>query len=285
MTDLTGKRHAFARTLLYAVLVLGTVIMLLPMVWMALTSLKSGTEVQLDPPTLLPQEPRWENYAVTFSEFNFTRYLANSLLVAVLSTVGTLVSATMAAYAFVAYRVPGRGFFFGLLISVLLLPAQVTVIPQFQLFAQLGWVNTLLPLIVPAWFGTNVFAVFLLRQFFLTLPVAFIEAARLDGASEWRILWTIFVPLSKPALLTVALFNFLGSWNDLWGPLVFVHDEARYTLPLGLLKFMAEAGKDGTSQVNLIMAVATVMTLPIVTLFFLAQKRFIEGVASAGVKG
>lgn len=272
------------RTLLYTTLVGGTIIMLIPLVWMFATSLKTFAEVQAYPPTLLPETPQWSNYVEAFRTFNFGRYLFNSLFVTVLSVAGTLVSCTLAAFAFTVYDVPGRKILFGLLLAALMMPGQVTIIPQFKLFAELGMVNTFMPLLIPLWLGGNVFAIFLLRQFFLTLPRDYIEAARIDGASEFRILWNIFVPLSKPALLTVTVFTFLGSWNDLWGPLIYLHDERRYTMPLGILRFMAEMGRPEGSPMHLIMAVSTVMVIPIIILFFVAQKRFIEGIATTGIK-
>jgi multiple sugar transport system permease protein len=278
------QRDRVTRILLYATLTAGAGIMLVPLLWMLSTSLKTYAEVQAYPPNLLPVSPQWSNFVEAFSRFNFGRYLFNSALLAVLTVLGTLVSCTLAAYAFTVYRVPGRGPLFALFLAALMLPGQVTVIPQFKLFAELGMVNTFMPLLAPAFLGTNVFAIFLLRQFFLTLPRDYIEAARLDGASELRILWSIFIPLSKPALLTVTVFTFLGSWNDLWGPLIYLHDENLYTMPLGLLRFMAEMGRPEGSPMHLIMAVSAVMVAPIIALFFFAQKRFIEGIAASGVK-
>jgi multiple sugar transport system permease protein len=162
----------------------------------------------------------------------------------------------------------------------------VTVIPLFKLYAELHWINTFRPLIVPRWFGNDVFAIFLLRQFFLLIPRDYIEAARIDGASELRILTTVFIPLAKPALLTIAVFTFIGTWNDLWNPLLYLYDEKLYTLPLGLMQFIGFAA--GTAQGTpwqLVMAVATIMMIPVVIVFFLAQKRFIEGISAAGIKG
>jgi multiple sugar transport system permease protein len=278
------RKHRLARVLLYTTLIGGTTIMLIPLVWMVATSLKTFAEVQAYPPALLPERPQWSNYVEAFRNFSFGRYLCNSLFLTVLSVLGTLVSCTLAAFAFTVYDVPGRKILFGFLLAALMLPGQVTIIPQFKLFAELGMVNTFMPLLIPVWLGGNVFAIFLLRQFFLTLPRDYIEAARIDGASEIRILWSIFVPLSKPALLTVTVFTFLGSWNDLWGPLIYLHDENLYTMPLGILRFMAEMGRPEGAPMHLIMAVSTVMVVPIILLFFLAQKRFIEGIATTGIK-
>jgi multiple sugar transport system permease protein len=269
----------------YALLIGGSIVMLVPLAWMLLTSLKTFDEVIASPPVWLPRKPMWGNYAEALTTFDFSRYLFNSLLICIATIAGTLVSCSLAAYAFACLETRGRNVIFALLLSTMMLPAQVTVIPLFKLFASIGWINTFLPLIVPSWLATNVFAIFLLRQFFLAVPRDYIEAARLDGASELRILWSIFVPLSKPVLLTVTVFTFIGSWNDLWGPLIYLHDDAKFTLPIGLLNFIGTSGRANGSPWNLVMAVSTVMMVPIVVLFFLAQKRFIEGIATSGVKG
>ena len=279
------RESATSSVATYVVLIAGSVIMLVPLAWMLLTSLKSFEEVVASPPAWLPREPQWGNYAEALTAFNFSQYLFNSLLICVATIAGTLVSCTLAAYAFACLNARGRNVIFGLLLSTMMLPAQVTIIPLFKLFAAIGWIDTFYPLIVPSWFATNVFAIFLLRQFFLAVPRDYIEAARIDGASELRILWSIFVPLSKPVLLTVTVFAFIGSWNDLWGPLIYLHDDARFTMPLGLLNFVGTSGRAQGSPWHLVMAVSTVMMVPIVVLFFLAQKRFIEGIATSGVKG
>jgi multiple sugar transport system permease protein len=269
----------------YAMLFAGAALMLAPLAWMLATSFKSFDEVLASPPSWLPRRLRWQNYAEALKTFDFIRYLANSVFVAVLTIAGSLVSCTMAAYAFARLPTRGSNFLFALLLSTAMLPAQVTVIPLFRWFAALGMINTYFPLVLPAWLGTNVFAIFLLRQFFIAIPKELTEAARIDGASEFRILCSIFVPLSKPALLTVGVFAFLGSWNDLWSPLLYLHDESKYTLPIALLNFVGLAGQARGSPWHLVMAVSTVMMLPVVVVFFLAQRRFIEGIATSGIKG
>ena len=269
----------------YGALIAGSIVMLTPLAWMLLTSLKSFDEVIASPPVFLPHHLRWGNYREALTTFDVSRYLFNSVLVCVATIAGTLVSCTLAAYAFACLKARGRDLLFALLLSTMMLPAQVTVIPLFKLFAAIGWINTFFPLIVPSWFATNVFAIFLLRQFFLAVPRDYVEAARIDGASELRILWSIFVPLSKPVLLTVTVFTFIGCWNDLWGPLIYLHDDALFTMPLGLLNFIGTTGRAQGSPWHLVMAVSTVMMVPVVILFFLAQKRFIEGIATSGIKG
>jgi ABC-type glycerol-3-phosphate transport system permease component len=266
-------------------LVAGAVVMLVPLAWMVLTSLKTFPEVLAYPPAWLPAAPQWNNYRQAFTEFNVARYFWNSIVVTTLTLAGTLVSCTLAAYAFVCLPWRGKNIVFALLLSTLMLPGQVTIIPVFRLFVKLGWVNTYWPLVLPAWLGGNVFGIFLLRQFFKTIPRDYVEAARIDGASEWRILWSVFVPLARPALLTVAVFTFVWSWNDLWGPLLYLHDDRLYTLPIGLVNFIGICGRAEGTPWQLVMAVTTVMMVPVIVLFFFAQKRFIEGIATTGIKG
>lgn len=286
---ISGPRRV-ERILLYVVLVAGAVIMLTPLSWMILTSLKSFSEVLTEPTRWLPAAPQWSNYLVALREFEFDKFFFNSVFVTSMTIAGTLVSCLLASYAFVFLEARGKGLLFALLLSTMMLPGQVTVIPLFKFFVKLGWINTYYPLILPAWLGANVFGIFLLRQFFLTIPTSYIEAARMDGASELRILWSVIVPLSKPVLMTITVFTFLGSWNDLFGPLIYLHDERLYTMPVGLLYFIAQAGaltqggNQGTPW-HLVMALTTVMILPIIVVFFVAQKRFVEGITSAGVKG
>ncbi len=273
-----------SRLLLHATLLAGAAVMLTPLAWMLLTSLKSFDEVLESPPRWIPSSFRWQNYREALTTFDFIRYFANSSLLAVLNIAGTLLSCSLAAYAFARLRTRGSNILFAVLLSTTMLPAQVTVIPLFSWFSRLGLVNTFAPLVLPSWFGGNVFAIFLLRQFFLTIPKDYAEAARVDGASELGILFRVYLPLSKPALLTIAVFTFLGSWNDLWGPLLYLHDESKYTLPIALLNFVGLAGVARGSPWQLVMAVSTVMMLPVVIVFFLAQRRFIEGIAGSGIK-
>lgn len=282
---MSRRRSTLAvRTVIYALLFAGACVMLMPLAWMVLTSLKSFDEVLASPPTWLPERLRWQNYREALTTFDFLRYFANSTMLAVVNIAGTLVSCSLAAYAFARLRTRGANLLFAVLLSTTMLPAQVTVIPLFSWFSALGLVNTFAPLMLPAWFGTNVFAIFLLRQFFIAIPKDYAEAARVDGASELRILFSVYLPLSKPALLTIAVFTFLGSWNDLWGPLLYLHDESKYTLPIALLNFVGLAGQARGSPWQLVMAVSTVMMLPVVVIFFLAQRRFIEGIATSGIK-
>lgn len=283
-------RSSLVTVLLYATLTLGALFMLVPVAWMVLTSLKTYPEILRNPSTWLPASLQWENYRAVLLGFSYDRFFLNSTFVALMVIAGTLLTCCPAAYAFAFYDVKRKELIFALLLSTLMLPAQVTVIPLFRMFSALHWVDTYLPLIVPAWLGGNVFGIFLLRQFFRTIPRSFIEAARLDGASEWTILWRLVVPMSFPAVLTVAVFTFLWSWNDLFNPLVYLQSESLATLPVGLIYFIARAeqltgGSLGQVPWHLVMALATVMVVPVVVLFALVQRRFVEGVAASGVKG
>ncbi len=284
------RRPPLATLALYAALGLGTLVMLAPLAWMLLTSLKTYPEILRNPPAWLPARPQWGNYGTVLGGFAYYRFFLNSVFVSVMVIAGTILTCCPAAYAFAFYETRSKGLIFGALLSTLMLPAQVTVIPLFRAFAALGWVDTYLPLIVPAWLGGNVFGIFLLRQFFRTIPRSFLEAARIDGASEWTILWRLVVPMSRPAVLTVAVFTFLWSWNDLFNPLVYLQSESLATLPVGLLYFIARAeqltgGSIGQVPWHLVMALAAVMVAPVILVFALVQRRFVESVASSGVKG
>jgi len=285
-----NQRHPFATLCLYATLALGAFVMLLPLAWMLLTSLKTYPEILHNPPSWLPEHPQWGNYGTVLAGFAYYRFFLNSVFLAVMVIAGTVLTCCPAAYAFAFYDVKHKEVIFGALLCTLMLPAQVTVIPLFKAFAAIHWVNTYLPLIVPAWLGGNVFGIFLLRQFFRTIPRSFLEAARLDGASEWAILWRLVVPMSLPAVLTVGVFTFLWSWNDLFNPLVYLQSESLGTLPVGLLYFIARAeqltgGSIGQVPWHLVMALATVMVVPVIVVFAFVQRRFVEGVVASGVKG
>ncbi|MCH8046569.1 MAG: carbohydrate ABC transporter permease [Planctomycetes bacterium] len=251
-----------------------------PLVTMVLTSLKTDEQIAADPHRLLPGEWQWDNYRRAVTSMPYLRYLRNSLLLCAGSVAGTLFSCSLAAYGFSRMRWPGRNLLFGLMISTMLLPWHVTMIPRFLLLRELGLYNSLGALILPTFLG-DAFFIFLLRQFFLTIPEQLVEAARLDGCSEWGVFWRIMLPLSKPALATVALFQFIAAWNDFGGPLLYLSDPDRFPLAYGLEQFVSAH----STQVNLLLAASVLFTLPIVVLFFLAQRTFIRGIATTGVKG
>ena len=251
----------------------------LPLVWMVLTSFKPAEQIASDPHRVLPVEWRGANYVEAVTAMPYFRYLRNSLVLCGGSVLGTLTSCSLAAYGFARLKWPLRNQVFGVLVVTMLLPWHVTVIPRFLLIRELGLYNTLAALVVPTFLG-DAFSIFLLRQFFLTIPEELSEAARLDGASEWRIFWRIILPLSRPALATVALFQFIAAWNDFNGPLLYLNDPARFPLAYGLEQFVSAY----SSQTNLLMAAAVLFTLPIVVLFFFTQRTFIRGIATTGLK-
>ncbi len=222
----------------------------------------------------------FHNYPSGLTFIPFTRYLLNTLLICALVVAGTLLSCSLVAYGLARIRWRGRNALFYVIIATMMLPFQVTMVPIFVVFARLGWVDSVLPLIVPAFFG-NAFFIFLLRQFFLTIPDELADAARIDGCSEWDIYWRVVLPLAKPALATVGLFAFMNTWNDYVGPLIYLSDASKYTLSLGLASFSSQYG----SYPGMLMAVTAVMTIPIIILFFLAQRTFIQGITLTGIKG
>lgn len=275
-----AARRGLNAALFYAALLLLTAVFVAPFAYMVSTSLKSEDRIFSEAIEWIPRPPVWQNYADALASFPFGLFLRNTLLVCALTVTGTLLSSMLPAYGFSRLRWRGRDPLFFLMLATLMLPVQVTMLPQFLMFRGLGWTGTYLPLVVPPFFG-NAFAIFLLRQFFLSIPEELSDAARLDGCSEGRILWQIIAPLATPALVTVGLFAFIGAWTDFINPLVYLTDESTFTLAVGLQTFIGRH----SSEWNLLMAAATVVTLPLLVVFFLAQKTFIEGVAMGGVKG
>ncbi len=270
-----SSNHA-ARVTLVALALLFAI----PLVWLLLSSFKSQEELVAEPYRLLPREWRFENYRDAVQAMPYLRYLRNSLVLCLGSVTGTLCSCTLAAYAFARLRWPGRDVLFAVLIGTMLLPWHVTMIPRFLLLRELGLYNSLAALIVPT-FLAEAFYVFLLRQFFLAIPEELSEAARIDGGSEWAIFTRVILPLSRPALATVALFQFVAAWNDFSGPLLYLSDPDRFPLAYGLEQFVSAY----SSQTALLLAAAVLFTLPIVVLFFLAQRTFVEGFRTSGLKG
>jgi len=251
-----------------------------PFFWMVGTSLKTNETMFALPPQWIPNPVTFEHFHEAVTEYPAVRYTCNTLFIVICTTLGTLISCSMAAYAFSRLRWPDRNLIFGILLATMMLPGAVTMIPVFIMFSKLGWVDTFLPLIVPSFFG-NAFFIFLLRQFFMTVPEELLEAARLDGASEWRVFWTIILPLSKPALLTVMIFTILREWNDFMGPLIYLTSEENRTLALWLAHLRGVSG----TEWGLLMAAALLMVAPALALFFFAQRFFIEGIALTGTKG
>jgi multiple sugar transport system permease protein len=252
----------------------------LPFFWQLSTSLKPDAQIFVLPPQWIPDPIQWDNYPRALTYIPYFLYFRNTLYIAIFNVVAIMISCTLVAYGFARINWPGRNLFFGVLLATLMIPYPVTLIPTFLIFRALGWIGSAHPLTWPAFFG-SAFYIFLLRQFYMTIPQELSHAAKIDGASEFSIYWRIILPLSRPALATVALFTFLANWNDFLGPLIYLSNKDQYTLALGLYGF---AGARRTEW-GLLMAAGTVTVLPIVVLFFLAQRTFIQGVTLTGTKG
>ena len=280
MSTATRQRHLAGQILYHLVLIGLLIVVLGPFFWLVSTSFKTDAAMFRLPPQWWPNPVTFEHYQNVFVLLPFFRYMLNTLIIVVVSTTGTLISCSMAAYAFSRLHWPDRAMFFGLVLATMMIPGQVTSIPLFILFSEIHWIDTFLPLTVPSFFG-SAFFIFLLRQFFATLPEELLEAARLDGAGEWQIFQRIVLPLSKPALLTVTIFSVLGAWNDFMGPLIYLTSESKRTLALGL----AHLNSVQSTEWGVLMAAALIMTLPAILLFLVAQRFFIEGIALTGTKG
>lgn len=261
---------------------------LLPFVWMVSTSLKSLDKTMAFPPQFIPNPMMPGNYwtALTSPKMDFPLFTRNTLIIALLTVAGTVSSSAIVAYGFAKIDFKGKNALFALMLATMMIPFPVMMVSLFSIFRWLTehtpvqWMGTVRPLWVPAWFG-SAFNIFLLRQFFLTVPNELSESARLDGCSEWGIFYRIVLPLAKPALAVVALFTFMGVWNDFLGPLVYLQRPEQYTLALGLQNFQSQQG--GTEW-NILMAASVMVLAPVVVLFFLAQKTFIQGIATTGIK-
>jgi len=277
------SRFAKIRTLkiiTYIIVTLGAFISIIPFLWMLSTSLKTPNEVLLFPPKWIPSRPMFSNYREIFNFLPFFTFIKNSVIVTFASMVGQIISSSLVAFGFGRMRFPGRDALFMVMLSTLMLPYAVTMIPVYVIFRSLGWLNTFKPLIVPAFLG-NPFFIFLLRQFIMSIPIELDEAAKIDGCSSFRIFYQIIIPLCKPALTAVVVFSFVGSWNDFLAPLIYLSDIEKYTISVGLRMFQGQYG----TYFHLLMAASTVALLPVLILFFFAQRYFIEGITLTGLKG
>lgn len=268
------------RGLAYLLLVLTAISMIFPFYWMIATSLKSEARVFAFPPEWIPSPPILDSYQYIFMELPFTTYIFNSVKVSFLSTLGTVLSSSLAAYAFARVRFRGREVLFLLTLAALMIPAQVTMIPLYVVMTRIGWVDSHLPLIAPAYFG-SAFGIFLMRQYFMTIPQELNDAAKIDGCSHFGVYWRIMLPLAKAVIATLALLSFMGSWNDLLGPVIYLYDGELFTLPLALTRFR---GQYYTQWANM-MAGATVSLVPILVVFLFTQQYFVRGVVLSGLKG
>lgn len=277
-----------SQILTHIVLLALSIVFAFPLIWLISTSLKPIAETMKDPPTIIPSSFQWHNYKDAFvygadklGYIPFLLYGRNTLVICLLAVSGTVVSNALVAYSFARLRWPGRDIAFAVTLATMMVPFPVTMVPVFALFRTLGWIGTFRPLWVPAWFA-SAFNIFLLRQFFRTIPFELSEAARIDGCSEWNIFRQVILPLSKPALSVVALFTFMGTWNDFLGPLIYLLDQKTFTLSLGLQFYQSQ---NGGTQWNLLMAATTIVIAPVIALFFFTQKQFIQGIAVTGLKG
>lgn len=263
-------------------LCLGAAVVLLPFFWMVSTALKRPEQVYVSPPVWIPIPPQLGNFWEVLTRVPFHLYALNTFIIVTFVMLGTLFSCSFAAYGFARLRAPGKDFIFMLVLGTLMLPGAVTLVPTYLMFNSVGWVNTFLPLIVPAFFG-NAFFIFLLRQFYMTIPVELEDAAKIDGASVYRTWWSIMLPLSQPVLATVAVFTFVSTYNDFFTPLIYLSDEDMYTIAVAL-SFFQGSPRIGP-QMHLLMAAVTMSILPPLLLFLAAQRYFVRGIVMSGIKG
>ena len=268
------------RVIGFIILLAGAFIVSVPFFWMLSTSLKPDRQVYAWPPVWMPSPLMWKNYPTALRYAPFARYTFNTAVITFFNIVGVTISSSMVAFGFARLRFPGRGLLFGIVLTTMMLPQLVTLIPLFVIFARLKWINTWLPLTVPLFFGSPLF-IFLLRQFFMSLPPEYHDQAKIDGASSWGVYWRIYLPLSTPALATVVIFQFMFSWSDFVGPYLFINDNQLKTLAVGLQVFLQQH----TAEWQLLMAASTMMIMPMIILFFVAQKYFIQGITTTGLAG
>lgn len=274
-----NRGRIISRFAVYAALIFFSLVFMVPFGWMISSSLKSTAQIFEVPPTLFPDPVLWENYPKAVQYIPFARYFLNTLIVCLGSVIGAVFSSTLVAYSFGILRWRGRNHLFKLLLATMLLPPQVTMVPVFIIFRYLGMIDTFWPLILPSFFGVPFF-IFLMRQFYLGIPYDLVEAARIDGCREWGIYWKIILPLSGPAIATVALFAFIWAWTDFMNPLIYLQDQQKFTLSLGLQQFQ----ESHNAQWAMLMAASTLITLPMIILFFSLQKYFVEGISTTGLK-
>lgn len=291
MAQTLGSRPAFkfnrrllGHLALYLLCSALSVLFILPLVWTVFSSLKQPFELFAYPPTFLPTKWEFSNYETIFRDFPFPRWYGNTFIIVGLHTAGVLLTSSLVAYGFARFQFRFRGALFMLVISTMMLPSQITLIPRFILFDKLNWIDTLLPLWVPAWFGGTPFAIFLMRQFMLTLPRDLDEAAVLDGASYFRVFWQILLPLCKPALATLAIINFIAVWNEFLDPIVFLSSAKHFPIAVGLWYFQAQP-MSSTPTAHYLLAAGVTSIIPPIVLFFAFQRYFVRGVAMTGLKG
>jgi ABC-type glycerol-3-phosphate transport system permease component len=285
----TGGSRSMARlrtaVIFYVIAGILTFFFFGPFLWTLISSLKQPHEITTFPPIFMPEELRFANYYRAWTKVPFLTFYVNSIIVTLLAVTGQVLSASLVAYGFARFQFPFRNTLFMLVIATLIVPWEVTIVPSFLLYKWLGWLDTLKPLIVPSWFGGSPLYIFLLRQFFLSIPRDLDEAAEMDGANSFRILWQILVPLCIPAITTVAIFSFLQHWNEFIQPLIFLNTQENYTVSLGLRLFQTSPADPGEPKEHLLMAAAVIATIPCIVLFFAAQRFFVRGIVMSGIKG
>lgn len=275
------RRLILGSVLKHAALLALSGVFLVPWVWTISTSLKELPQVFVFPPVWIPAPIKWDNYPMVFIKYPFHLYAANTVVIATASVVGAVVSNTLVAYSLSCLRWRGQNVAFVFVLATMMVPYQVTMIPLYIVFRNLNWLNTYLPLVVPIFFGSAYYT-FLLRQFFNTIPYDLSEAASADGASELQIMLQIILPLAKPAIAVVALFQFINSWNDFLGPLIYINESTKFTIAIGLRQMQSNIG---VTEVNLVMAASLMTIFPVIVVFFFAQKTFIQGITMTGLKG
>ena len=281
------RRHRLARIATYALLTLAGLVFAFPLFWTLSSSLKTWQELRSYTPDLWPEVPQWGNYVEIFVVHPFARWLLNSFIVIGIALPGGLISATLCAYGFARFSFKGRDTWFMIMLGTMMIPYHVTLIPQYLLFHRLKWLNTYIPLTLPSWLGGGAFAIFLLRQFIMSIPRDLDEAALMDGAGPFRILWQVLVPLMQPALVTLGILSFLGHWNNFMGPFIYLRSYKLYTAAVGLRFFQTVVAAGGATEKpreHLLMAASAVMTVPAVLLFIIAQRYFVKGVVMTGLK-
>ncbi len=275
------------RGLLYVIVLTLCVVFGFPIFWTLMSSLKTAPELFKFPPPLFPKVVQWQNYykVLVIPRIPVQIWALNSTIIVVLGTLGTIITSSLVAYSFARFEYRGRNVLFMITLATMMLPAQVTLIPQFVLFHYLGWINTLLPLWVPLWFGGGAFAIFLMRQFFLSLPRDLDEAALIDGASYFRIFWSILLPLCKPVLATLGIIMTIELWSDFLGPLIYLNSPEKFTVSVGLQFFNTTPEVGGEPMQHLLMAACILSMIPVITIFFLGQRFFVQGIVMSGIKG
>ena len=270
------------RIITYIILIFAAVICLFPFLWMVSTSFKETSEIYKMPPDLLPTNPTVQNYIEGWKGADFGLFFKNSLFITIIATIGTVLSSAFVAYGFARFKARFSGLLFTILLATMMLPTQVTLIPQYLMYNKLGMVNTYFPLLIPSWLGGGAFNIFLFIQFFRTLPKELDEAAKIDGANSFQIFTKIMLPAVKPVMLAVLVMSLVYNWNDFFSPLIYLNDNKKFTIAIGLQFFK---GSQGNVQIGQMMAMSLVALLPVLIIFAVCQKYFIQGIQMSGLKG